>query len=123
MSETEHRAAYLCGQLHAALRALESIGARTNKLAETAALYETARSPQNKLRQHLRLAGEHIVAAVERGGAHAKAATEVFQGIPALIPAKGIPSGALGNSDSALFSDGYNDQLSAYKEKYGALLA
>ncbi|MEU7069525.1 hypothetical protein AB0B30_10870 [Streptomyces narbonensis] len=123
MSEAERRPAYLCGQLHAALRALESIGARTNRLAETGTLYETARSPQNKLRQHLRLAGEHVVAAVLRGEAHAKAATEVFQGIPTFIPPKGIPSRALDNTESALFSEGYNEQLSAYKEKYGALFA
>ncbi|MET9437371.1 hypothetical protein [Streptomyces sp. NPDC006551] len=121
MSETEHRPAYLCGQLHAALRALETIGARTNKLAEAHSLYQAARSPQNELRKHLKAAGEHILAAVARGGAHATAAREVFQGIPAFIPAKGIPSGALDNRESALFSDGYNEQLSVYKEKYGAL--
>ncbi|MEU3746261.1 MULTISPECIES: hypothetical protein [Streptomyces] len=123
MSEAERRPAYLCGQLHAALRTLESIGARTNRLAETGVLHETAKAPQNKLREHLRLTGEHVVAAVVRGEAHAKAATEVFQGIPTFIPSKGIPSRARDKTDFALFSDGYNEQLSAYKAKYGALFA
>lgn len=113
--------AYLCGQLYATLYALRVIGTGNGELAQTGNLDKVSGSPRTELRKHLHESGAHLDEA-KKDAKRAEAAAEVFRAIPGFIPPGGLPHSRFGNSASEDFSHGYNDQLSAYKQKFPSLL-
>ncbi|WP_030241203.1 MULTISPECIES: hypothetical protein [unclassified Streptomyces] len=113
--------AYLCGQLYATLSVLRVISTGSNELAQTARLDKASGSPRVELRKHLQQAGEHLEDAM-KDARRAQAAAEVFQAIPGFIPPGGVPSNRFAPKESEDFSDGYSDQLVAYKRKFSSLL-
>ncbi|MFC9928773.1 hypothetical protein [Streptomyces sp. NPDC127190] len=64
-----------------------------------------------------------LLRARERGGRHWEAATAVLLSIPELLKDGPLPySDCISRVELKDFTDGYDDQLAAYREKFAALL-
>jgi hypothetical protein len=116
MAVNKQAPAYLCGRLYATLYALQVIGAGKSELARADNLKRAVDSPAHEFDKLLQLVGKHMNQAKgNKNTQWAKAATTLFQAIPALIPPGGIPGGNFRDTND--FCHGCTDQMCEYKKE------
>ncbi|MEV6385720.1 hypothetical protein AB0M31_40640 [Streptomyces sp. NPDC051773] len=121
MTTTQPSPAHLCGQLYATLHTLRAIGKRDRQLANDSFLDRAKRHPGPQLREHLKKAGEHLLAARARGPKHGQAAGEVFRAIADFIPPSGRFPDYLDTKSQADFASGFHSQFGKYALTHDAL--
>ncbi|MFF9058408.1 hypothetical protein ACIRPQ_03840 [Streptomyces sp. NPDC101213] len=111
---------FRAGQLGAALWVLRRLAVPDAKAPEESGFrgkkvpVQLLAGDQASLMKHLLLARRH-------GGARWEAATEVFRDIPDLLPSH-LPGHTMEPGEENAFVAGHQQQIAAYKEKFGALV-
>ena len=109
MPNSGHAEAYRCGQLYAALAALQkcSDGAH-HSLGRPATVKDILRSPSKVLNDHLWRVGKYLVTAHNKG--YGAEAAVLFRSIPDLLPTRKEPPFALDAGQREQFQLGADAQ-------------
>lgn len=110
------------GQLHAAFQVLEGLADGRSELGTSRRLRKTTDTPRNHFVNLLREAGLQLLAAREKGGAHADAALVVAGDIARLIGPEPMYAKGLDPVQVPLFHQGYEQQIAQYRDRWGDLV-
>ncbi|MFI6059578.1 hypothetical protein [Streptomyces sp. NPDC051286] len=106
--------AYRCGQLYAALAALEKLSkGERHSLGRLGARVEAAQQPRDRLTGHLKAVGEYVVDARKQG--RGPAATAILRSLPDLLPdGRELPH-KLNTAQQEEFCDGRHAQEKVFE--------
>ncbi|MFI1714144.1 hypothetical protein ACIGW4_09445 [Streptomyces sp. NPDC053513] len=123
MGKVEDGRPYRWGRLYAGLRAVRGF-ASTGRVAPATArdLKDTTGRPRAVFEGYLRTTGLDVLAARERGGAVAEAASDAFADVARLIPPGAMSRGNLTLAEAEHFRQGYEAQLAEYRKAWEGLV-
>ncbi|MGW0933363.1 hypothetical protein [Streptomyces sp. NPDC002666] len=113
MSDAQPTDAYRCGQLYAALAALERLGAPNAKatLDRPGARATASKNPRGALKDHLDRVVTYLMRAQNQRKGEASVA--IFRSLPDLLPRTRELPGSLNPSQQEEFCDGWHAQVQA----------
>lgn len=104
--------AYRCGQLYAALAALERLGGTHRSLGKPGTRRQVSTEPRKHLTVHLWQAGRYLAAAANQG--EGPAASVIFRQLPDLLPRRReLPGEIRDPAERARFQEGVEAQEAA----------
>lgn len=115
---------YCAGQLHAAVGTLQALSGLSRRPMTVASVVASAvAAPSKKIDDQLFEVGKYLLEAMRKGGAHHRAAKEIFRALPDLLDGCGRRLLTSLNSEQhrADFLEGVEHQLAVYRGD-GALL-
>ncbi|WP_086772057.1 hypothetical protein [Streptomyces bobili] len=111
---------FAAGQLRAALWVMHRLATSEGQPPEGDA-FRGKKVPTKLLAAGLGSLMRNFQLARRHGGDRWKAAVEVFHDIPDFLQAE-LPATTMGSGEQTAFIAGYEKQLAAYRERFGALL-